>query len=223
MGDQGAIAVLLDVDGTLIDSNLLHVLAWSRAFRRIGREIEANVILHAIGMGGDRLVPAILGEIDEATAEEARDAHKEEYVGKRLIQHAEALPGAVDLLAALRARGARTALASSANADELEHYLGLLGGRDRFDAIVKRDDVPSTKPAPHIFSVALDRLGRPRRAIVLGDTVYDVQAARELALPCVCLLTGGLERRILTESGAAAIYEGPAAIAADLDRVLTLA
>lgn len=216
-------AVLLDVDGTLIDSNLLHVLAWSRAFRRLGREIEANAILHAIGMGGDRLVPAILGEVDEATAERARDAHKDEYVTRRLIQHAEALPGAVDLLVALRARGVRMALASSANADELDHYLGLLGGRDRFDAIVKRDDVPVTKPAPHIFSVALDRLGRPRRALVLGDTVYDVIAARELLLPCVCLLTGGIERHVLAEAGAAAIYEGPAAVAADLDRVLALA
>jgi membrane protein len=218
-----ATAMLLDVDGTLIDDNLLHVLAWSRAFRRIGREIASTAILHAIGMGGDRLVPAILGDVDEATADEARDAHKDEYVGKRLIQHAEPLPGAVDLLAALRAKGARTALASSANADELDHYLGLLGGRDRFDAIVKRDDVPTTKPAPHIFSVALDRLGRPHRAVVLGDTVYDIAAARELALPCVCLLTGGIDRHTLAEAGAAAIYESPAAVAANLDRVLALA
>lgn len=216
-------AVLLDVDGTLIDDNLLHVLAWSRAFRRIGREIDASAILHAVGMGGDRLVPAILGEIDEATADRARDAHAEEYVDAGLIEKAAVLPGAKDLLAALRAKGVRTALASSAKSSELERYLAMLGGKDVVDATVTREDVPSTKPAPHLFSVALDRLGRPRRALVIGDTVYDVIAARELALPCVCVLSGGIERRVLEEAGAAAIYEGPAALAADLDRVLAIA
>jgi HAD superfamily hydrolase (TIGR01509 family) len=207
-------AVLLDVDGTLIDDNLLHVLAWSRAFRRLGHEIDASAILHAIGMGGDRLVPAILGEgVDDETAERARALHAEEYVDKGLIERSEVLPGARELLGALRARGVRTALASSARGDELARYLVMLGGESVVDAVVKKDDVPETKPAPHIFAAALDRLGKADRAVVVGDTAYDVAAARELGLPCLCVLTGGIARRVLEDAGAAAIYESVAEIA----------
>ncbi|MFT3772952.1 MAG: HAD family hydrolase [Minicystis sp.] len=212
-------AALIDVDGTLIDDNLLHVLAWSRAFRRIGREIETSAILHAIGMGGDRLVPAILGEVDDATAERARGFHAEEYLEKDLISHSEPLPGAADLLVSLRARGVRTALASSAKKEELDRYRKLLGGAE-VDAVVTKEDVPTTKPAPHIFAVGLSRLGHPARAVVIGDTVYDIMAARELGLPCLCVLTGGIERKVLEEAGAAAIYESAAAIVADLPRAI---
>jgi len=169
-------------------------------------------------MGGDRLVPAILGDAS-GEVEEAQRLHAEEYRSAGLIRHAVALPGAADLLAALRRRGVSTALASSASAAELEPYLKLLGGADSVDVIVTREDVPETKPAPHLFAVALERLGRPR-AMVVGDTVYDVAAARELGLPCVGVLTGGIERRVLLEAGAAAVYEGVAALGGDLDHAL---
>jgi HAD superfamily hydrolase (TIGR01509 family) len=215
-------AALLDVDGTLIDDNLLHVLAWSRAFRRLGRSFDTDTLLHAIGMGGDKLVPALLGEVGEREAAEARRLHAEEYVQKGLITRAEPLPGARALLAALRARGVRLALASSANQEELDRYLGMLGGPDAVDAQVVKQDVAETKPAPHLFTVALERLGGPTRALVIGDTVYDVQAAREAGLPCVGVLSGGIERGVLAEAGAAAIYEGPQAVLDDLDRVLAL-
>ncbi len=215
-------AVLLDVDGTLIDDNLLHVLAWSRAFQRLGLQIDATTILHAIGMGGDRLVPAVLGAgVDEATAELARDRHAAEYVAEGLIQHCQVLPGAVQLLSALRARGVRTALASSARGEEVEHYLRLLGGEDMVDAVVAKEDVPATKPCPHVFAVALERLGKPENALVVGDTVYDVAAGAKLGLRCVCVLTGGIERQVLEGAGAAAVYDSPAAVLEDLDRLLS--
>jgi HAD superfamily hydrolase (TIGR01509 family) len=217
-----SMAVLLDVDGTLIDDNLLHVLAWSRAFRRLGREIDATTIVHAIGMGGDRLAPALLGEAGEL-AERARRLHAEEYVAGGLIRHAIALPGAVELLETLRRRGARTALASSARAEELDRYRELLGGARDVDTIVTSEDVPETKPAPHLFAVALERLGRPTRAVVVGDTVYDVAAARELGLPCLAVLSGGIERCLLEDAGAAAVYEGVDALVRDLDRALAVA
>jgi HAD superfamily hydrolase (TIGR01509 family) len=213
-------AVLLDVDGTLIDSNLLHVLAWSRAFRRMGREIDAGTVLHAIGMGGDRLAPAILGE-GGALAEEARQLHAEAYLGEGLIRQAMVLPGAAQLLGALHRRGVPSALASSARGEELDHYVALLGGPGAVTAVVTGDDVPSSKPAPHIFAVALAKLGRPERALVVGDTVYDVAAARELGIPCLCVLTGGIPRRTLEEASPAAIYDGAAAILRDLDRALS--
>jgi HAD superfamily hydrolase (TIGR01509 family) len=217
-------AALLDVDGTLVDDNLLHVLAWCRALRRAGHEIDATTVLHAIGMGGRRLVCSILGE-DEGprVVDDVDRMHTEAYLDAGLVRHAEALPGAVDLLAALRRRGVRTALASSARPDELERYLPLLGGPGSVDAVVTSEDVRETKPSPHVFAAALAKLGRPDRAFVVGDTVYDVAAARDLGLPCVSVLTGGIARRTLLEAGAAAVYEGPAEVAADLDRVLALA
>ena len=211
-------AVLLDVDGTLIDDNPLHVLAWSRAFRRIGREIPIATIASAIGMGGDRLVPALLGDVDDETAERARAFHGEEYLDRGLIHHAEPLPGAVELMRALRARGVRTALASSAKKQELDHYQKLLGAP--VDVVVTKDDVSATKPSPELFAVALDRLGGSARAIVIGDTVYDVEAATRVGVPCIAVLTGGIARETLASAGAAAIYEGASALLADLPQAL---
>jgi HAD superfamily hydrolase (TIGR01549 family) len=213
-------AALIDVDGTLIDDNALHVLAWSRAFRRMGHEIDAGTILHAIGMGGDRLVPALLDGADAATLDRANQLHAEEYLKKGLIDAAEVLPGARELLAGLQARGVRTALASSAKAGELDRYLEMLGGAGVVDAIVTGDDVSATKPSPELFEAALAKLGSPADAVVIGDTVYDVRAAGKLGLPCIGVLTGGIERRELENAGARAIYEGARALAGDLDRAL---
>ena len=216
-------AALLDVDGTLIDNNLLHVLAWRRAFQRFGLQVETNRILHGMGMGGDRLVPAILGEVDEEVAERLRDYNREEYVVKGLIKKGEPLPGAVRLLEALHARGVRIALASSAKREEIDHYLEMLGPSAKIiDAIVSKDQVETSKPSPDIFAAALEALGKPDEAVVLGDTVYDISAATQLGLPCLAVLTGGIERTLLEQAGAAGIYESVGAIADDLDRALSL-
>src|SRR5579885_2345730 len=129
-------AVLLDIDGTLIDNNLLHVLAWERAFRRIGTQVDAKTILHKVGMGGDQLVPSILGKEEGKEVDLARQFHTEEYSQKGLIDHAEYLPGAVDLLQALKQRRVKTALASSAKQEEVDHYLKLLGDHQTVDAVV---------------------------------------------------------------------------------------
>jgi HAD superfamily hydrolase (TIGR01509 family) len=216
-------AALLDVDGTLIDNNLLHVLAWRRAFQRLGHQIEANRILHAVGMGGDQLVPAILGDdVDEKTAARARAYHAEEYSGAKLIEHSQVLPGAVELIEALHDRGLAVALASSARREELDRYLALLGPDVRVDAIISKADVESTKPAPDIFAAALEALGGPEKALVVGDTVYDVAAASKIGLPCICVLTGGIERDVLEEAGAVAVFESAAAIVEDLDHALAV-
>lgn len=216
------IAALLDVDGTLIDDNLLHVLAWHRAFERLGREVPARAILEHIGMGGDQLAPALLGGDDELVAK-ARALHREEYLDKHLIDAIEPFRGARDLLAALRERGVRIALASSADRDELDRYLPLLGGEGAFDTVVSKAQVGASKPAPDVFAAALEQLGRPERAFVVGDTVYDVEAAAKLGLPCIAVLSGGIEREVLEQAGAAAVYDDVAAIASDLDAALALA
>ncbi|HVY47153.1 MAG TPA: HAD family hydrolase [Minicystis sp.] len=215
-------AALLDVDGTLIDDNLLHVLAWCRAFARIGIRVAAVDVLHRVGMGGDRLVPDLLGPgASRHLMERARAFHAEEYTENGLIELAEPLPGAADLVRELKRRGLRVALASSAKQEELERYLGLLGGVD-IDAIVTQEEVATTKPAPDVFARALEQLGGPAHAVVFGDTVYDVRAARKLGLPCVALLSGGIERRVLEAERPAALYVDAADACAHLDDVLRL-
>lgn len=213
-------AVLLDIDGTLIDNNMLHVQAWLRAFRRVGKMIDADVILHKIGMGGDQLVPTILGQDQGEAVEQARQFHSEEYTEKGLIEHAEPFAGAVDLLRALRERGVRVALASSAKQEEVDQYLTLLGGREMVDAITMASDVSATKPAGDVFASAIEKLGHPASAVVVGDTVYDVASAGKLGLPCIGLHSGGIEKKLLFDAGAESIYEGPADLLGHLDEVL---
>jgi HAD superfamily hydrolase (TIGR01509 family) len=215
-------AILSDIDGTLIDNTALHLLAWQRAFRRIGRYVDANTILHTIGMGGDQLAPSILGDTEHDAVRRVQEVHGEEYSEKGLIDHAELLPGATTLSRVVRERGVRLALASSAKPAELDRYLAMLGGPRIADAIVTAEDVAATKPAPDIFAAALAKLGHPARAVAIGDTIYDVQSAAKNGLPCVCVLSGGIEREVLLNAGAAAIYLDIADILHHLDDVLAL-
>ena len=220
-GTAGVDAVLLDVDGTLMDSNPLHVLAWQRAFRRLGRQEEGSRVLHLIGMGGDKLAPEILGDdVPEEELQRAKDLWMEEYSDKGLVEHAEPLPGAADLLAELRRRGVRTALASSGEQRDIDLYVERLGGRETFDELVSSNDVRASKPEPDIFALALERLGSPQRAIVVGDTVWDVAAASALGLPCIGVLSGGIERQVLLDAGAAQIFVDAADVITHLDTVL---
>lgn len=215
-------AVLLDIDGTLMDSNALHVLAWLRAFRRVGREVDANQILHLVGMGSDKLAPEVLGQDSDEDVEKVRQYHGEEYSEKGLIDHAEPLPGAVDLLQALKELGVQVALASSGKEEEVSKYLAYLGGEEAAEAIITMGDVSGTKPEPDLFETALEKLGSPERAVVIGDTVYDIEAARRLGLPCVCVITGGIERCVLEKAGAAAVYNDAYDILSNLGSVLNL-
>lgn len=213
-------AVLLDIDGTLMDSNPLHVLAWQRVFRRLGRYEDGSRVLHLIGMGGDKLAPEVIGDTPPDELGRAKDLWLEEYRDKGLIEHAEPLPGAVMLLAELRRRSVRTALASSGERAEVDRYVDQLGGRGALDELVSSSDVDASKPAPDIFAVALEKLGEPGGAVVVGDTVWDVAAAGLIGLPCVCVLSGGIERSVLAEAGATAVYDDAADILEHLDEVL---
>ncbi len=213
-------AVLVDIDGTLIDSNSLHVLAWLRAFRRVGKEIDGSQILHLVGMGTDTLAPQVLGEGATEDIERVRQYHGEEYSEKGLIDHAEPLPGAADLLQALKERQLRVALASSGKEEEIARYLAYLGGEEAVSVIITSGDVSGSKPEPDVFKVALERLDNPESAVVIGDTIYDIEAARKLDLPCVCVLTGGIKRELLEEAGAAAVYKDAYEVMSNLDAVL---
>jgi HAD superfamily hydrolase (TIGR01509 family) len=161
-----------------------------------------------MGMGGDKLAPAILGENALAACERARAYWAEEYSGKGLIAHAEPLPGAVALLRSLKAWGVRVALASSGERADIERSLARLGGGEAVDELVTSADVQATKPSPDLFAVAVERLGHPQQTWVVGDTPYDVEAACALGLPCLAVLTGGFSRARLEVAGAAAVCVG---------------
>jgi HAD superfamily hydrolase (TIGR01549 family) len=198
-------AALLDVDGTLIDSNYQHALAWYRAFRRHGIVLPVWRIHRAIGMGGDQLVPALVGEdVDEERGDEIREAREPFY--KELLDEVEPLHGAHELIVDLKKRGLRVVLASSSPEDELEHYLELLDARVLADAWTTKDDVESTKPAPDLVRAALEK-AETESALMIGDTRWDVEAAGRAGIDTVCVMTGGWSEQELRDAGAVAVFE----------------
>ena len=209
-------ATLFDIDGTLVDSNDLHVLAWEEAFANIGKSFDRQVIHDQIGKGTDMLVPTLLPGLDEESQEKLGEAHGSVFKSKFLKQ-VKPFPHAHDLLAYTHGRGQRVVLASSASAAELEHYLGLLDAHDLVDATTSSDDVENTKPAPDIFAVALGKLAGidASEVIVVGDTPYDVEAARKCGIAAVALRSGKFSDGALLDAGAIEIYDDVAALLAD--------
>jgi HAD superfamily hydrolase (TIGR01509 family) len=198
-------AALLDVDGTLIDSNYQHTLAWHRAFRQHGFVLPVWRIHRAIGMGGDQLVPALVGEdTDRKHGEEIRETRDSLY--KELIDEVEPLAGAHDLITDLKERGLEVVLASSSPQDELDRYLELLDARDLADAWTTKDDVEATKPAPDLVRAALEKAGT-QNAVMIGDTRWDIEAAAKAGVETICLTTGGWSRQELLDAGAVAVFE----------------
>ena len=209
-------AALLDVDGTLIDANYQHALAWYRAFRAHDIVLPIWRIHRAVGMGGDQLVPALAGKrVDADKGDEIRDTRDRIYKGEFIAEVAP-LAGARDLIVALQDRGVRVVLASSAPEDEIEHYLDLLDARDLVDAWTTKDDVDATKPAPDLVVAALEKAGT-HDAVMVGDTPWDVEAASKAGVETVCLITGGWSKQELREAGAIAVFESAAELCERLD------
>jgi len=201
MTDTRRPGVLFDVDGTLVDTNYLHTVAWSRAFADAGEWAPMNAIHRLVGMGGDQLVPELLGhECPDAT-----EARPRRY--KELQDGARAFPGAADLLRALHGAGVAAVLATSSPDDELDPLLALLDVDDALDGRTTADDVERSKPEPDIVRAALD-VGAvdPKRALLVGDSVWDVRAARAAGIGCVAVETGGFSVHELSEAGALHVY-----------------
>ena len=207
-------AALLDVDGTLVDTNYHHALAWWRAFRRHDITLPVWRIHRHVGMGGDQLVPALVPGADRDLHAAIEEARGHEY-GK-LIGEVQALEGAHELIAELKGRGVTVVLASSSPQDELDRYLDLLEARDLADAWTTRDDVEATKPAPDLVRAALGKAGE-EEAVMVGDTPWDVEAARRAGVETVCVITGGFSRQELVDAGAVAVFEGVAELRRRLD------
>jgi HAD superfamily hydrolase (TIGR01549 family) len=210
-----AVGVLLDVDGTLVDTNYHHALAWYLAFREHDLVVAIWTIHRHLGMGGDQLVSAVAGAQVEAEHGDAlRTAHDVLYLAS--IQTTSPFEGARELIEDLKAAGHAVILASSAGTREIEHYLDLLDARELVDGWTTSADVERTKPEPDLVLAALEQLGGSE-AVMVGDTPWDVAAARRAGIATIAVLTGGFSQQELVDAGAIAVYESVAVLRAHLD------
>ena len=198
-------AVILDIDGTLVDTNYQHALAWFRAFKKHGIVLSTWRIHRHVGMGGDQLIAALCDdEVEQDKGDDIRAAEKEEY--SKLIDEVEPLQDAHALIEDLTKRGLAVVLASSAKEEEVEHYLDLLDCRDLIDGWTTSADVERTKPHPDLVEAALEKAGT-RAGLMVGDSTYDCEAASRAGIPTAAVLTGGFSESELTEAGAVAVFE----------------
>jgi HAD superfamily hydrolase (TIGR01509 family) len=209
---------VLDVDGTLVDSNYQHALAWYRALRSVGETFPIWRLHRLIGMGGDQLVLSLGGEdLEKRVGEEARTRQGEEV--DKLIDEVAPLPGARDLLLAIKERGHRLVLASSGKERHVDFALDLLDARGIADAWTSSADAEETKPAPDLLQVALKKLDAPDDAnsVMIGDSVWDVEAAKNAGMPAIVVRSGGFGDDELRNAGAVGIYDTPGDLAEELD------
>ena len=196
-------SVILDIDGTLVDTNYHHAIAWHRALHAHGHTVQMWRVHRHIGMGGDQIVAALIGEqAAEAQGEEIRAMEAEAY--DELIGEVEAMAGARELLEGLREDRVAVVLASSARPEEVDHYLDLLDARDLVEAWTTAADVEQTKPAADLVCAALEKVGGGE-ALMVGDSVWDVKAASAAGLRTLAVLTGGFSEDELREAGAAEV------------------
>jgi HAD superfamily hydrolase (TIGR01549 family) len=203
--------IVLDVDGTLVDSNYQHAIAWHRAFRAHGYRAAIWEIHRHVGMGGDQFVEALLGEdAERADGDKLRDGHSEAY--SKLIGEVEAIDGASELIADLDDAGATVIIGSSAEQDECDHFVELLGVGERIAGATTSADAEHSKPDPELVRVALDKYGSGGPALMIGDSTWDVKAAAAAAVPTLALLTGGFSESELREAGAVEVSHSVAAL-----------
>ena len=209
-------AVLFDIDGTLVDTNYLHVHAWQRAFTETGLDVETWRVHRRIGMDGATLLGELIPDASDDTAARAKELHSRFY--REMADLLKPLPGARHLLEVVAATGLQVVLATSAPEDELELLRKVLDREDVYSAITSSEDVGTAKPRPDIVAVALERAGVvPDDAVFVGDTVWDVRAAARAGVPCICVESGGIDRMRLDDEGAVAIFEDPRDLADRLD------
>jgi HAD superfamily hydrolase (TIGR01509 family) len=197
-------AAILDIDGTPVDTNFHHAIAWYKAFRQHEIVLPIWRIHRHIGMGGDQLVAALC---DDQTEEEKGDAIRtaEKVLYTELIRDVEPLKGSRELIEDLKERGHAVVLASSAKEEEVDHYLDLLDARDLADDWTTSADVEATKPEPDLVRAAMEKAGNDD-AVMVGDTTWDCEAAKRAGIQTVTVLTGGFSEAELRDAGAVAVF-----------------
>lgn len=211
-------AILLDVDGTLIDSNDKHAQCWVEAFAHFGKEVPWDVIRSQIGKGGDLLVPDTLNAREMREIGEKLNEYRGELWKRDYMESVQPFPGAVEAIREMERRGLKIAFASSSNPDEVEYYVELLGVGDLLEGTTSKEDAKFSKPSPEIFQAALERVkGDPARTLVVGDTPYDILAAHRMASAIAAVRCGGFPEESLTK--AEFVFDDVAQVAKELDRI----
>jgi HAD superfamily hydrolase (TIGR01549 family) len=209
------LAAIIDVDGTLVDSNYHHALAWQRAFRDQGLVLPVWRLHRHVGMGGDKFVAAVAGEdVEERLGDAVRQ--RWELLFDEVLDEVEPLAGARELLVELKRRGHEVVLASSAIQKHLDAFLDKLAAREVVDGWTSKSDVEHSKPDPDLVTAAMGHVAA-EDALLVGDTPWDAAAAKRAGLRTVCLLTGGYSEPELREAGAIAVYDSPEHLLRRLD------
>lgn len=204
-------AAIFDLDGTVVDSNDLHVDAWREAFQHYGKDFPVEELRRHIGKGGDKYLPEFLTHAELQEFGDELEKFRADLFKRSYLERVQPFPEVRQLFQRLRDDGKRIALASSGNETEVDHYVKLAGIGELIEARTSKSDVEQSKPSPDVFASALSLLHLlPQDAIVVGDTPYDVQAAKKLDLPTIGLLCGGFPEDELRASGAVAIFRDPA-------------
>lgn len=209
--------VILDVDGTLIDSNDAHAHAWVEAMVAYGYNVAFEKVRPLIGMGGDKVLPETLHLDRDSERGKAISQKREEIFKERYLPHLRPFPGAKELIDEMRKRGLKVAIASSAKPDELQALLQLIGAADLIKDQTSSKDVQRSKPDPDVMQVTLERIGLPAdKLLMIGDTAYDIEAAQKVHVGTIAFRCGGWQDADL--AGAIAIYDGPDDLIAHYDR-----
>lgn len=213
------LAFIFDIDGTLVDSNELHVDSWDRAFRRFGKEFPREKLRAQIGKGSDQYLPEFLTPDEIKRFGKELDDYRSDLFRKEYLPKVRPFPKVRELFQCVRNDNKHIVLASSGKKADTKYYIDLLKVDNLIDGYVSGDDADNSKPAPDIFSASLKKLGdiSPAAAVTVGDTRFDVEAAGKACLKTIAFLCGGTSESVLREAGAVAIYRDPADFLAHYD------
>ena len=216
------IAFIFDIDGTLVDSNELHVDSWDSAFRHFGKQFPREKLRAQIGKGSDQYLPEFLTPNEIKRFGKQLDDYRSNLFREQYLPKVRPFPGVGELFQRIHQDDKRIVLASSGKKTDTKYYIDLLNIGNLIDGYVSGDDADSSKPAPDIFSASLKKLGdiSAADAMTVGDTRFDVEAAAKAGLKTIGFLCGGTSESILREAGAVAIYRDPADFLAHYDEVL---
>lgn len=216
------VAFIFDIDGTLVDSNELHVDSWDRAFRHFGREFPRNKLRAQIGKGSDQYIPEFLTPDEIRRFGKKLDDYRSELFRKEYLPKVRPFPKVRELFQRIRDDNKQIMLASSGKKKDTKYYIDLLKIEGLIDGYVSGDDADSSKPAPDIFAASLKKLGNisAADAVTVGDTKFDVEAAGKAGLKTIGLLCGGTSKTVLREAGAIDIYNDPADFLAHYDELM---